>query len=216
MQPGPLFLIVDDHPLMRQALHATIGAAFKAARIQEAGSGGEAVRNCRDLVPDLVLLDVNLQGENGLEIARRLLAEHCRLKVLIVAAEADPRVVREALDLGALGFVDKACSAEFLLEAVTAALEKRVFLCPQARHSLRRREGEQDNAALAEPAGLSRREGEVLKCLAQGENTKSTAFLLKISPKTVETHRQHIMRKLGLESIAALTRYAIRQGIINP
>lgn len=215
MQQGLLFLVIDDHPLMRQALNATIRTAFRAARIEEAASAGEAARKCRNPVPDLVLLDVNLQEENGLDLARSLLAEHPGLKVLFVAAEADPRVVREALDLSALGFVDKACSAEFLLDGLKEALEGRVFLCPQARHCLQASPEGRTTPAETMPVRLSEREQEVLKYLAQGENTKSTAYLLKISPKTVETHRLHIMGKLGVGNVAALTRYAIRQGIIN-
>jgi len=207
-------LMVDDHPLVREGLRTAILAAFPAALIEEAGSAPEALASISIRRPDLVLLDVNLPGENGIDLARRIRAADQRVKILMVAGEADPWTVNEALQAGASGFVTKTHSADFLEHAMKAILQGQSVLCPESQAALQRAE-QRAGTALEPPAPsvLSEREWEVLKCLAHGENTKTIAFSLQISPKTVETHRQHIMRKLGLDNVAALTRYAIRHGL---
>jgi len=160
---------------------------------------------------------VNLPGTNGLDLARQIRQRDRHARILMVAADADPWTVNEALAAGAAGFVAKTNSSDQLPAAIEAVLAGRTFLCPDSQAALQRAENQAE--ALAEPPGpavLSTREREVLRCLAHGENTKTTADLLRISPKTVETHRSHIMRKLRTNSIAALTRYAIRHGLTRP
>ena len=207
-------LVVDDHPLVRDGLRAAIRATFFTALVAEADSATEAMARISAHRPDLVLLDVNLPGENGFDLARRIRAVNKRVKLLMVAGEADSWTVKEAIAAGATGFVAKTHSAAFLGQAMKAVLEGQIFLCSDARAALQRVEPHSGTAP--EPAGpaiLSEREREILKHLAHGENTKTIAGLLQISPKTVETHRQHIMRKLRVNSVAVLTRYAIRHGL---
>ena len=210
-------LLVDDHPLVRDGLRAVLRQVLPQARIAEAGSGPEALQKLATDRPHLVLLDVNLPGMNGLDLAREIRAADPRIKLLMVAGEADPWTVREALAAGASGFVAKTCAATCLAEAVLAVLSGREFLCEDSQAALLRG-GQQPGLAheMPGPSVLSRREREVLRYLAHGENTKTIAALLEISPKTVETHRQHIMRKLGTNSVAALARYAIRHGLATP
>jgi DNA-binding NarL/FixJ family response regulator len=207
-------LLVDDHPLIRDGLRAVVRRLLPLASIEATGSGSEAVKQVASFQPHLLLLDVNLPDLNGLEVARRIRATDPQTKVLMVAGEADPWTIREALAAGASGFVAKTRSVEWLARAIETVLNGQEFLCEDSQAALQR--VDQNGTAAAElpgPAILSRREREVLRCLAHGENTKSIASLLGVSPKTVETHRQHIMRKLGTNSVAALTRYAIQHGM---
>ncbi len=210
-------LLVDDHPLVRAALRAELQVAFGDVQVVEAGCASEALAALAARRPDLLLLDVNLPGESGLDLARRIRASHRRIRILMVAAEVDPWTVNEALEAGACGFVAKTNPGGVLRDAVRAVLAGQVFLCPDAQ--VARQRVEPGRGATGDPPGpavLSTREREVLRYLAHGENTKSIAALLQISPKTVETHRQHIMRKLGTNNVAALTRYAIRHSLTRP
>jgi DNA-binding NarL/FixJ family response regulator len=208
-------LLVDDHPLVRTGIAASLRRAFRGLQIQEAGCAADCLELMASFRPDLALLDVNLPGTNGLDLAQKLQALDKGTKILIVAADADPWTVSEALRAGATGFLAKSNSAELLAHAVRAVLAGQVFLCPDARSALRRAEPPRAaGGAPPGPAVLSSREREVLRHIALGQNTKSIAFSLGISPKTVETHRQHILRKLRLQSVADLTRYAISHGMV--
>ena len=218
MKPGGVagrVLLVDDHPMVRTGIRAALRHHLPHMRVEEAGSAAEALEKLAGFRPDLAVLDVNLPGMNGLDLARQIRAQSRLVKVLMVAAEADPWTVSEALQAGASGFVAKTNSADLLPRAIVAVLAGEVFLCPDSRAAWQRAERREAKDPPG-PAVLSSREREVLRHLAAGESTKSSAALLQISPKTVETHRQNIMRKLGLQSIAALTRYAIRHGLIAP
>lgn len=209
-------LVVDDHPLVRDGLRAGIRARFPTAVVAEAGGAPEALASISIHPPDLVLLDVNLPGENGINLARRIRAADKSAKLLMVAGDADPWTVKEAIQAGASGFVTKIRCADFLGQAMTAVLEGRLFICPEAQAALQRAEEGRTELEPPGPAYLSNREQEVLRYIAHGENTKNIGSLLQISPKTVETHRQHIMQKLGLKSVAQLTRYAIRHRLTSP
>lgn len=208
-------LLVDDHPLMRDGLRSALRRVLPQARIEEAGSGAEAMAKFASHHPQLVLLDVNLPDTSGLDLARRIRAADPAVTLLMVAGEADPWTIQEALAAGAAGFVAKTHPAACLSEAVPAVLGGQVFLCGDSEAALQRaRQAGEAAGEAAGPAVLSRRERQVLRYLAHGENTKAIAAHLQISPKTVETHRQHIMQKLGTSSVAALTRYAIRHGLM--
>ena len=217
MKPlAPRILVVDDHPLVRQALRAEINVIFPAAVVAESGNASAALASISTCCPELILLDVNLPGENGIDLARRIRARDKKPRFLMVAGETDPWTINEALKAGASGFVSKTRTAEFLARAIRAVLKGEIFLCPDAQAAVQR--AEPCGGTTPEPPGpaiLSKREREVLRYLAHGENTKSIAFQLQVSPKTVETHRQHIMKKLALPSVAELTRYAIRHRLIS-
>lgn len=220
MNPTPLplrVLLVDDHPLLRDGLRVALLHHFAGLQIEEAGAATAALELIAANRPDLVLLDVNLPGANGLDLARQIHGLTPKIKLLMVAADPDPWTVQEALAAGASGFVAKTNSGATLPEALRTVLKGGVFLCPDAQAALQR--VEPYGGTGTEPPGpaiLSTREREVLRYLAHGENTKAIADLLQISPKTVETHRQHILRKLGTSNVAALVRYAIRHGLSRP
>lgn len=208
-------LVVDDHPLIRDGLRAALRRWLPGARIDEAGDGEAALASVARQVPQLVLMDIHLPGVNGLEVLVRILANHPRVRVLMIAGEADGWTVRQAMAKGAAGFVAKTRTAEVLAKALEEVLQGRTFLCPDCLEAMEQVVSSAGGREEPGPSVLSDREREVLVLLARGENTKSIASALSISPKTVETHRSHLMRKLGMDSVASLTRYAIRHGITS-
>lgn len=206
-------LIVDDHPFVRDGLRAALQHCFGDIRVLEAGSALETLALLKVVLPDLVLLDINLPGTSGVDLAGEI-RKHCpRIKLLMVAADVDPWTVSEALDAGAGGFVLKTHAHASLAEAVRTVMAGGTYLCPEAQEalSIARRGGPETPGP--GPEILSEREREVLRYVAEGENTKTIAALLELSPKTIETHRQHITRKLGTNSVASWTRYALRHGL---
>lgn len=210
-------LLVDDHPLVRMGIRAALQRHFPEAEVFEAGDGAEALALVDAHPATLALVDVHLPGTSGVELVRQLRAAERTARVLMVAGEADPWTVNEALAAGATGFLNKSSSSDLLPQALRTVLEGGVFLCPASQQALQRVEHSAlTPVASPGPSVLSPREREVLRYLAQGETTKSVAGLLGISPKTVETHRSHIMRKLRTNSIAVLVRYAIRHGLTLP
>lgn len=215
MQPPPTsFLIVDDHPLLRIGIRTTLLARYVEARIDEAGDAEEALSKFDSCRPDLVLLDIQLPGINGLDLARRLLARDRDLKILMVAPEADPWTIDEALRAGASGFLSKTNAPDILPGAIETVTAGQVFLCPEATRAVARAQGRKPEPPEAPgPAILTQREREVLSGLVHGDTNKAVAARLGISPKTVETHRSHIAVKLRTSSVADLTRYAIRHGL---
>lgn len=207
-------LLVDDHPMVRAGLRTDLAKHLRGVEIAEAGSATEALALLRARRFDLVILDVNLPGMNGVDLARRIRGAHQHLKLMMVAADTDPWSVNEAMRAGANAFLAKTNSGERLREAIRAVLAGEEFLCPESQAARQQPRQGRDSIEPPCPAILSSREREVLCHLAQGDNTKTTASRLGISPKTVETHRSHIMRKLGLHSVANLTRYAIRHRVV--
>jgi DNA-binding NarL/FixJ family response regulator len=218
MKPvSPLILVVDDHPLVREGLRAAIRDLCPGAVVTEAENASKAWASISARHPDLIMLDVHLPGESGIDLTHRIRATNKRIKILMIAGEIEPWAANEAIEAGASGFISKTRSTEFLARAIHAVMEGKVFLCPDAEEAIRR--AKQYVGTAREPPGptiLSEREREVLKYIAHGENTKAVASLLHVSPKTIEAHRRNLMRKLGLHTVAGLTRYAIRHGLISP
>jgi len=209
-------LLVDDHPVLRDGLRALLRRILPSSHFESASSCAEAVQQLAAFRPHLALVDVHLPDANGLEFIRRVRAADARIRLVMVAGDTDPWTVREAMTTGAAGFIGKVRAVECLDDALQEILGGGEYLCPDSRSALIRSE----RAATADermpgPAALSGRELEVLRHLARGENTKSTAALLGISPKTVETHRMNILTKLHASGLAALVRYAIRHGLVE-
>jgi len=210
-------LLVDDHPLIRDGLRAALRRVLPQARFEEAGSATEAAQKLEPLRPHLILLDVNLPGISGLDLARQIHKTHPHVQLLMVAADADPWTLHEALAAGVSGFVSKRNTGACLADAIHTILRGEQYLCQDSQTALDR--AKHHEFPTPEPPGpsvLTERECEVLRYLAHGENTKSIAHLLQVSPKTIETHRQHIMQKLRTNNVAALARYAIRHGLTTP
>jgi DNA-binding NarL/FixJ family response regulator len=206
-------LVVDDHAVVRSGLRLLIDAEPDMETVGEAGSVREAILEARSTNPDLVLLDVVMPGESGLEGVPRLLHEHPDVKILVLSMQDDPRYVREAFAAGASGYVLKEAADAEVTTAIREVAAGGRYVHPElgarlvAAEAKARREAEEDP--------LSGREREVLRLLALGYTNQEIAKRLFISVRTAETHRAHVMQKLRLESRAALVRYAIDRGLLE-
>ncbi len=207
-------LLADDHQLFRDGLRALLAVTPGWSVVGEASDGLEALRLCHELRPDLALLDISMPGLNGIEATRRVVVELPATRVLILSMHSDRRFVAEALRAGARGYLLKDSPFPEVVRAMRAAREGHVYLSPAITDVVA-----QDFAVRVPPAEdsafklLSPREREVLQLLAEGHGTKEIAAQLSVSGKTIETHRRQIMEKLGLHSVAELTKYAIREGL---
>jgi DNA-binding NarL/FixJ family response regulator len=207
-------LLADDHQIIREGLRMLLEKQGDMEVVAEAEEGRTAVRLAREVNPDVIILDIAMPDLNGIEAARQILTECPTAKVLALSMHSDRRFVSEMLKAGAKGYLLKDCASEELARAVHSVMGGETYLSPAVAgevvqdyvHRLKR-------PAEATAVALSAREREVLQLLAEGRNTKKIALQLNISVKTVETHRQHIMGKLHLHSVAELTKYAVREGL---
>jgi len=207
-------LLADDHKIVRDGLRALIEGQPGMEVAGEAENGRAAVRLARDLSPDAVVMDVAMPDLNGIEATRQIVAEGAGARVIALSMHSDRRFVAEMLKAGASGYLLKDCAFEELTQAIQVVMGGQTYLSPgiasvvvedYVRHA-----GEG-----ADAVGLTAREREVLQLLAEGRSTKQIASRLHVSAKTVETHRQRLMEKLNLHSIADLTKYAVRAGLTS-
>ncbi len=206
-------LVVDDHPTVREGLRSIIGEQSDMAVIGVAEDGYAAISAAREQAPEVVVMDVSMPGLNGIEATRRIQAELPHVRVLCLSVHADEHLVSEMLEAGASGYVLKDAAPVELVEAVRVVANRQTYLSPSVAGGVVRDYVSHLSADKAREPHLTSREREVLQLIAEGHDTGHIASRLTISPKTVATHREHLMQKLDLHSIAALTKYAIRHGI---
>ncbi len=206
-------LVVDDHAVVRSGLKLLLAAEADLEVVGEAGTARDAVFEVRAQKPDVVLLDVVMPGESGIEALPKLLHESPGTKVLVLSMQDDPNYVREAFAAGASGYVLKEAADAEVVDAIRQVADGGSYVHPVLGARMVAADAEARAAAAADP--LSDREREVLKLLALGHTNQEIAKELYISVRTAETHRAHIMRKLGLETRAALVRYAIEHGLLG-
>ncbi len=197
---------MDDHPLIRKGIRATLAARPHWRVCAEADTGEAAIRLAGESRPDLVVLDYSLPVFNGLEVTRRLCREMPGIGILIYTMHGDERMLLSAVRAGARGYVLKTEDDAVLLEALDAVAAGRTFL-PEVLSD--------GNAADASLSMLTPRELEVIRLVASGETNRSIAARLKVSIKTVDTHRTAAMRKLGLHTAIDVALFAVRNGIID-
>lgn len=218
LQPDAMYkmrtILADDHTLIRECLSAILERSPQLQVIAEAASGSEAVRLSHELQPDLVIMDIGMKEVNGIEATRCIVSGSPDTKVLILSMHADRRYVSEALDAGACGFLLKSCTTEEIFAAINMVAANDTYVCDEMRGMVER-DAEKRGSDQRQEDVLTSREREVLVLLAQGKSTRGIADLLQISPKTVETHRTHVMKKLKLTNIASLTKYSIRRGLLS-
>jgi DNA-binding NarL/FixJ family response regulator len=206
-------LIADDHRLFREGLRVLLEReGFKV--VGEADNGRTAVKLAKKLQPDVVIADIGLPDLNGVEATRQICAQAPCSKVLVLSMHTETRFVLGVLEAGASGYLLKDAAFEELSGAIQAVLKGQIYLSPAiagvvVSRLIERAEAKPKSAQ----ATLSKREQEVLQLIAEGKSTKEIAAALYISVKTVETHRKQIMDKLGIYSVAELTKYAIREGV---
>lgn len=209
--------LADDHRLMRDGLQALLGREADMDVVGTAVDGLEAVRLAREAHPHVLVTDLNMPGLNGLEAIRRIHAEHPDIKLLCLSMHDDQRMVMAVLQAGASGYVLKDSSSEELAAAIRKVMAEHVYLSPElvtlVVDALRAQPA--TGAQAAEPArpALTPRERELVQLLSEGYSTQDVADRLHVSVKTVATHREHVMHKLHMGSVAELTRYALREGL---
>ena len=206
-------LVVDDHAVVRAGLRLLLEAEEDVEPVGEAGSAREAIFQNRSAKPDVILLDVVMPGESGLDVIPTLLHERPEAKVLVLSMQDDPQYVRQAFAAGASGYVLKEAADTEVVAAVREVAKGGRYVHPELGARLVAAETEAARRAEEDP--LSDREREVLRLLALGHTNQEIAKQLYISVRTAETHRAHIMQKLRLTSRAELVRHALAQGLLE-
>jgi DNA-binding NarL/FixJ family response regulator len=209
-------LLADDHTVVRRGLRLVLDAEPDLEVIAEAGDGAEAIDAALSNDVDLAILDVTMPRMTGLQATHELLRRRPDLKVLILTMHESEQYLYEALKAGACGYVLKSAADLDLVRACRGAMRGEPFLYPGAVAALIRDYLDRGAGDSARADPLTPRENEVLKLIAESHTTKEIAEILVISEKTVERHRANILEKLGLRDRVALTRYAIRRGLIEP
>lgn len=208
-------LLAEDHALVRSGIRALLEGLPGIQVVAEAGDGREALRLVAAHHPDVVLLDITLPGLNGLEVAARIARTHPRTRVLILSMHSDAEYVTQALRAGAAGYLIKDDSGPELEVALRAVARGDRYLSPAVAKPVIegyvRHPGERGPLERLTP-----RQREILQLIAEGHSTKQVAQKLGLSPKTVETHRAQLMKRLGLHNLAGLVRYAIHAGVVSP
>lgn len=201
--------LVEDQRLVRQALGALLAREPGIEVVGEAANGRDAIALAHAKRPDVMLLDISLPDIDGIEVARILRRQLPEVKVIALSMHNEQHVVQKMLAAGAIGYVDKSSAYEELPRAVRAVMQGQIYLSPEVTRSALA------PVAAARKASISQREREVLALLAAGKRSRQIAEQLHVSTATVEVHRRNIMRKLGLRTVAELTHYAIREGLVS-
>jgi two-component system response regulator NreC len=210
-------LLVDDHAVVRSGLKMLLSGHSEMEIVGEADSAAGALQEAERTHPDVILMDIGLPDKTGIEATREIKKKFPDVKIVALTIHEDEEYFFQMLDAGASGYVPKRAAPEELLTAIRVAAAGEVYLYPSMAKLLVRDylNAEQPAEEKLNLGGLTDREREVLTHLAEGASNDAIAAALVISPKTVERHRENIMRKLNLHSRSELVRYAIRKGIIK-
>jgi len=206
-------LLVDDHPVVRKGISSCLARHEHLQIVGEAADGVEALKKARELMPDIVLMDIDMPEKDGLEVTELLRKELPKIKVLVLSMHSNTDYVMRIIQSGASGYILKEAPTEDLVRAIDIVNTGEAFFSPEvARVALNKyvRGGADDPAAQ-----LTNREREVLVQIAEGLSNKEIANKLGVGVRTVETHRERIMRKLNIHSVAGLTKFAISKGLIS-
>lgn len=207
-------VLADDHVIVRDGLRSLLEQQADMAVVAEAADGLEAVQVTGDTQPDVVVMDASMPRLNGIEATRRIRAQYPNVRVICLSIHSESQFVSAMLEAGASGYLLKDCAIEELIRAIRTVLADQVYISP----GIGRVVADHFKAGSDEPivsvfSVLTDRERAVLQMLAEGHSTKEVGARLNLSAKTIASHREHIMQKLGIWSIAGLTKYAIQQGL---
>jgi DNA-binding NarL/FixJ family response regulator len=205
--------MVEDHQMVREALREVLTKEADIEVVGEAGNAHDGLKGVIALQPDVVVLDIRLPDLNGVEVAARLRDAGCRAKVVALSAFADKRFITAMLRSGASAYVTKSAAGTELVRAIRAVAAQQGYFSPEIAHALASEV--RDGPGAGEALPLARREREVLRLIAEGVRSPAIAEQLHVSLATIEAHRRNIMRKLGLRTVAELTKHAIREGIVS-
>jgi two-component system, NarL family, response regulator LiaR len=209
-------LLVDDHAILRAGLRALLAGYPDLQVIGEAADGAEAIARVNEFTPDVVVMDIAMPGMNGLVATRQILQAHPTTKILILTQYDNKEYVLPLMKVGAAGYVLKQAVDTDLVSAIRAVYNGESFLHPSVAKVILDAYLQDSNTGSGDPyTQLTEREREVLILVAQGHSTRKIAETLQISPNTVDVHRAHLMRKLDLHSVAAISAYAVRHGLLG-
>lgn len=210
-------LIADDHGVMREGLKVLIDNQPGMEVVGQAENGQEAIQLAEQLSPDVILMDIAMPDMNGVEAARFILKANPEIRIIALSVHSDKNFVTEMLKAGASGYVLKSCLFDEVLRAIQTVGAGGHYLSPRITDVVLEDYVQYVTAAEKSTEGrLTERERRVVQLLAEGKSTKEIALNLHVSPKTVDSNRRQIMNKLGIASVAELTKYAIREGLTSP
>jgi DNA-binding NarL/FixJ family response regulator len=205
-------LLADDHTLLREGLRALLSAHPGIVVVAGVGDGREALRRTEELKPDVLVMDVSMPGLNGIEAAHLIRARCPQTQVVMLSMHSSTEHVFRALRAGALGYVLKESAATEVIAAVQAVHAGQRYLSPALRDA-----AATDSAGRAGPLeSLSARERQVLQLVVEGKSSAEIARIVHLSPKTVETYRSRLMKKLGVADVTSLVKFAIQHGLTPP
>lgn len=209
-------MIVDDHPVVREGLAALISADSTLTVCCSAGDISTAIEMANEHNPDVAIVDISLQNENGLDLIRRLRATHDSIRVLVLSMYDDAIYGERALAAGAMGYLNKHIAGRLITAAIHRVIEGKIYLSDDLTQKLlTQKQSGTASAEMAVTAALTNRELEVFQMIGTGKSTADIAVQLHLSVKTVETHRQNIKRKLGLQKSSELSREAAHWALDN-
>jgi DNA-binding NarL/FixJ family response regulator len=206
-------LLVEDHRMVREALREVLTKVPDIEVVGEAGDAHDGLELAQSSAPDVIVLDIRLPDLNGIEVAARLRDSGNSAKIVALSAFSDRRFVTEMLRSGASGYVTKSAAGTELVSAIRAVASGQGYFSPEIATTLVAEVRQSGGASVSQP--LARREREVLRLIAGGARSTEIAAQLHIAVATVEVHRRNIMRKLGIRTVAELTKHAIREGIAS-
>ncbi len=210
-------LLVDDHEIMREGMCALLRKRPDVEVLGQAADGRVAIDMVRQLKPDVVIMDIGMPNLNGIEATRQMLSENPHLKVMALSTHSDGSIVAKMIKAGATGYMLKESAFAELMDGLNAMMAGKTYLCSKiAKVVFADYINMITNPNWQVGDGLTGREREVLQLVAEGHTTKEIASILDLSPKTVDSHREHIMEKLGIRNVAGLTKYAMREGLTGP
>ncbi len=205
-------LIVDDHKIVRDGLRILIDKQNDMKVVAEAEDGQVAIKLAKKLLPDIVIMDITMPGMNGIDATRRIISENPAIKIIALSMHSDKRFVTGMLDAGASGYLLKDCAFNELAGAIRRVSANHLYISPGIPDAVA---DSANSIQSRRPSTLTKREGEILRLLADGKTTRQIAAVLKISSSTIQTHIRNIMLKLDLSSTAELIKYALKEGIIS-
>jgi two-component system response regulator NreC len=209
-------LLADDHKITRDGLKSMLESQKNMIVIGEAENGRQAVRLALDFAPDVIVMDINMPELNGIEATRQIIAELPDTKIIALSMYSDKRYVVGMLKAGVSGYLLKNCAFDELVSAITAVVGNQNYMSQKIADTVMKDYANILESKDSSPAStLTAREREVLQLIAEGLKTKDIALRIHVSVKTVETHRQQIMRKLNAKSVAELTKIALREGLTS-
>lgn len=207
-------LLADDHTMLRDGVYALLDAHPDIRVVAAVGNGSDAVREALRLAPKVVIMDISMPVMSGIEATLALAKKAPEIRVLILSMHASPEMVQQALRAGARGYVTKQSAVEELIKAVRAVAAGKRYVSQRLAEALRR--SHQGSGPGPSPVDrLTSTEHHILRLVAEGNTNSEVAAILGLSPRTVETYRQRLMRKLEIEDLPSLVKFAIRHGIVS-